>query len=573
MKKHLFKNKTLLFLTITITIISSALSVLLAFVLKNILDLLSIKADANEFYRTIFLSGFFIVFSNIVYVVKKYVKAIYIKKVVIDLKNHTFNNISNLNIAKFKSKNSGNYVSNLTNDIKLIEDNYLDNLVEIFDDIVSFIIAVLALIKLNIYLAAVTALISTIPLLIPKFTHRKIALLKQEYSNSFESFTARIKDIFTGFEVIKSFNIHKQVFDEFNKESNSVEKAKYRNIVFEGAVNSIATFCSYGVQIITITVGVYLALKNMITIGTILAAGQLMNYIVSPIAQVSARINAIKSSKPIIEKLEALSVHETEPSENITKEDFNEKIIFSDVSFSYDNKVNVLDTLNFEIEKGKKYAFVGHSGSGKSTILRLLLNYYNNYSGEILMDGIKISDIKPESLYKLVSIIHQNVFIFDTTIKENITLYQQYAEDKIKEVIQLSGLSQLISTFENKENTYIGEAGNKLSGGEKQRIGIARALIRNTPLLLLDEATASLDNTMAYNIEKSILNLKNITALVITHKLSQKLLKQYDSILVMKNGILVEKGSFQQLMDHKEYFYSLYYNESDELKKNCAVNS
>ncbi|MCK4260551.1 MAG: ABC transporter ATP-binding protein [Halanaerobiales bacterium] len=569
MKKYFFKRKGLILIVVLMIFISSILNVGLVFITKSIIDLLTIKdISMNKFFMTVAGAFLFLLVMVVVNYISCLSKAKFIRSLMLSLKADIYNKICDLSITKFNDKNSALYISILINDINVLEKSYFNSVLSIISNILVFIISVIALVNLNIYLAVVAIATGIIPLFIPKLTHKRLSSLREEYSTNAGRFIARVKDIFTGFEVIKSFNIHKQIFDEYSKENSNMEHTKFKTTVFEGIIEALSMLSGFSMFCITLAFGVYLTLKNIITIGTVIAATQLTNNVINPIVRIGLSINAVKSSRPIIEKIEALSVQETEVSKNILKEDFDEKIIFSDVCFSYDNKVNVLDDLNFEIEKEKKYAIVGHSGSGKSTILRLLLDYYNNYSGEILMDGIKISDIQLESLYKLVSIIHQNVFIFDTTIKENITLYQQYAEDKIKEVIQLSGLSQLISSFENEENTFIGEAGNRLSGGEKQRIAIARALIRNTPILLLDEATASLDNTMAYNIENSILNLKDITALVITHKLSQELLTQYYSILVMKNGRLVEKGSFEHLMEHKEYFCSLYLAQEEKNTEN-----
>lgn len=574
MKKYLFKYKATLFCTVMVIVISSVCSVLLAFVLKNILDLLSTRASYDIFYTTVIYSGLFILITSLLTLLKRWFKASYIQKIIVGLKDATFTNITEMDIPKFNHKNSGYYVANLTNDIKLIEGGYVNNVLEIFDDVVSLFIAILALINLNLYLALVTIITSFIPLCIPKFTSKKIALLKQNYSNSIERFTAQIKDVFAGFEVIKSFNLHHQLSDQFNEKSIHVEQAKYQSAAYESGVDSLSTFLSFGVQVTTIVVGVYLARKGLITIGTIVAAGQLMNYIVSPVMQITARINSIQSSGPIIKKLENLAIPETDDAKKIEKKDFHQKIEFSRVSFSYDGKVAVLRDINLTIERGKKYAVVGHSGSGKSTLLKLLLNYYTGYSGEIRMDGTDILEINPDSLFTLISMIHQNVFLFDTTILENIALYQPYEELQMKQAIERSGLSGFIHSLADQENTSIGEAGSKLSGGEKQRIAIARALVRNTPILLLDEATAALDNALAYSIEKSILELSEITALVVTHKLSPELLSQYDHILVLRNGEIVEQGSFQSLLEQKRYFYSLYtYQEFCEGERQIAAVS
>ncbi|WP_415340233.1 ATP-binding cassette domain-containing protein, partial [Clostridium perfringens] len=198
------------------------------------------------------------------------------------------------------------------------------------------------------------------------------------------------------------------------------------------------------------------------------------------------------------------------------------------------------------------------SGSGKSTIIKLLLNYYNDFDGEITIDNISSKDIKPSSLYKMISIIHQNVFMFDGSIKDNITLFENFDELKVEEAIKFSGLNSLVNSLDNGYNSSVGENGQNISGGEKQRIAIARSIIRKTPILVLDEATSSLDNETGYNIENSILSIPKLTCLVITHKLIKDLLIKYDGIIVIQNGTVVEFGNFDELIDMKGYFYSLY---------------
>ena len=210
------------------------------------------------------------------------------------------------------------------------------------------------------------------------------------------------------------------------------------------------------------------------------------------------------------------------------------------------------------IGKGEKVAIVGRSGSGKSTLLRLILRYYDNYNGEILIDGMNSEDIKLSSIYKMMSIIQQNVFMFDDNIGSNIALYGDYSDEEIDKAILNSGLKSLIDSLPNGKNSSVGENGSNLSGGEKQRVSIARALIKNTPIILLDEATASLDAETSYEIENSLLNIEGLTSFVVTHKLNPELLKKYDKIVVLESGEIIETGSFEELMEKKEFFYSLY---------------
>jgi ATP-binding cassette subfamily C protein len=174
------------------------------------------------------------------------------------------------------------------------------------------------------------------------------------------------------------------------------------------------------------------------------------------------------------------------------------------------------------------------------------------------MDGTDIRNINIDDIYKIMSIIHQNVFIFDSTVKDNITLYKDYSDDEINTTIKLCGLYNFVNSKPKKLLENVGENGVLLSGGEKQRIAIARAIIKKTPILILDEATSSLDSETAHSIENSLLDIDELTCIVVTHNLSESILKQYDSIIAMKDGQIEEQGNFYDLLDKKGYFYSLY---------------
>lgn len=206
-------------------------------------------------------------------------------------------------------------------------------------------------------------------------------------------------------------------------------------------------------------------------------------------------------------------------------------------------------------QKGKSYAIVGGSGSGKSTLIKLILGYFNQYEGKVMIDSNELGDIKLESLYDVVSVIQQNVFLFDKSIEDNITLFKEFDKDKMEKAISLAGLSKLIK--EKGKNYNCGESGSNLSGGEKQRVSIARCLVRETPVLLMDEATAALDNETAFQVENEILDIDGLTRIIVTHKLQENLLRKYDEIICLREGKIEERGSFDALMENKGYFYSL----------------
>ena len=226
------------------------------------------------------------------------------------------------------------------------------------------------------------------------------------------------------------------------------------------------------------------------------------------------------------------------------------------LSFAYEPGKPVLRDVSLRLEAGKKYALVGASGSGKSTLLDLLMGAHDGYTGSLTVDGRELRSIDPDSLYDLESLIGQSVFLFDDTVRQNITMFRHWPGGAVDSAAARAGLGPLLA--ERGGDYRCGENGSGLSGGERQRISIARALLRGTPVLLLDEATAALDNETAYAVTSAILDLEGLTRLVATHRLEAALLERYDEIFVLRNGTVAERGDFAQLMDRKGYFYSLY---------------
>lgn len=305
--------------------------------------------------------------------------------------------------------------------------------------------------------------------------------------------------------------------------------------------------------------------KGEISVGTAIIIIQLSTHIVGPVKTSISLINQIKSVSLIVDKIDEILCDSSEDIEDLSLERFEKSIEIKNLNFSYSDERQALNNINLTFEKNKKYAIVGESGSGKSTLTKLLMRYYKNYNGEILIDNKNLQKILSHDLYKNISMIQQNVFMFDDSIKENIKLYADYSDDEILEVCGRSGLSNLISILPNGINSLVGENGNKLSGGEKQRIAIARSLINDTKILILDESTSALDNETAYNLETSLLSINDLTLVVVTHKLIKNILLSYDEIIVMKDGMIIEKGSFNDLIELKGYFYSLYYLQNEKI--------
>lgn len=557
MHKYLIKNKWWFILCITFQSIRIILEISIALFLNAVIDAAGAK-DRHELQLLIFIGLIFAVIFSIVYYIGSICRAKFLEKTIRDLKSDLFSSLLKEDITTFTERNSASYISILNNDVKMVEDNYFDSTFKIIQCILKIICASAVLIFVNPIVAVIAIALSFIPMIIPANSGKKLAALKSSYSKNLEKYNEKIKDIFTGFEVIKSFNIEKNIkmnHDSVNKET---EHKKYESYKANGVINAFSNLFSIGIQFTIFIISGFFVLSGSLTVGNIVAITQLSGTILMPVFNLINEINNKKSIKGINKKLLLMMTVESKNSTGESIDNFNQYIEVKNLSYTYDGKNKVLDNINFKINKNKKYAIVGASGSGKSTLLKLLLRYYDDYNGNILVDGLDNRKIKPESLYKICSVIHQNVFMFEDTIRNNIALYNNYPDEKVQECLDKSGLHDLILKIDGGMNAVIKESGHNFSGGEKQRIAIARSLIKGTKLLILDEATSNLDNETAYNIERSLLNIPDLTCLVVTHRYNHELLKLYDKILVLKNGKLYEKGNFDELMQRKDYFYSLY---------------
>lgn len=557
LKQYLWQFKGMFCVSIVMIILSAIFSVGLAFVLQMIIDS-TVSMNEETLFRTVGIGFVYTILAMFVGVGRKLSMAYMNKKVFTKLKEDIFSHLMKRNIKTFNEENTATYLSILSNDIKMLEDSFFNNLFYMTHNLCMFILAVISMIFISPVVTLAIAIVGILPITIPLIFGKRLSSSRDNYSKQLEDFTSKIKDYFNGFEVIKSFHIEDKTMDTYKKHNIKVEKTKFKMTSLITVVDEMGMMFGFGMFIVTMGLGSYFVIKGQLTMGLMLAMVQLMNYIVGPITSAAQQISQMKSISGIEKKLMAIMDNKLQEDIGKQKNAYEEAIKFSDVAFSYEEDRPILKGADLTLEKGKKYAIVGGSGSGKSTLLKLLLRYYENFSGQITIDGVDNREIQVESLYNLVSIIHQNVFMFDDSIENNIKLYQNYDDKALTQAIQKAGLEPLVESLKAGIKESVGEDGNRLSGGERQRVAIARALIKGTPIMVLDEATSSLDNETAYHIEKSILGIEDLTCLVVTHKLNPEILKQYDEIIVLKNGVVEEKGAFEALLEAKSYFYSLY---------------
>lgn len=555
--KQLIKNHQKAFYAFMIfNILVPLTNVAFAYSIKGIID--SGMSQNKEALTQAVLVGATVIF---VYVALNFIslrlRNKLVRKIMSRYKNKVFQSILDRDYRDFSKEKSGKFISVLTENMKKIEKDYLHQYFNISKNLSLMIFSLLAMFIGNWYLTLLVIIASIIPMMISGFIGQKSAYLQKSAMIADQKYLAKVKDILAGFLVIKSFNVKEAIRQDYRNESEKLDEIYFMKGKFDVLANVISQLSGMIVFLVAFGGGMYLVFNGYTTIGSVTAIVQLVNFVVMPLNEVGMGMSKFREGQATLDAFEVKDVIELQTGK--TKEYFDDVISFSNIDFSYPNtEEKIFNHLSLKIQKGEKIAIVGMSGSGKSTLLNLLLRFYDVTSGHISIDNQDLQAISAESLYNLMTIVQQDVYIFDDTLRANITLNQSFTDEEIKKAVQQSGLESYVLENELGLQALCGENGSNLSGGQKQRLSIARALIRKTPILLLDEATSSLDNQVTTEIESSILDIQNLTALVVTHKLNENILKKYDRILFMKDGVIVEDGSFSDLMDRRGEFYRLF---------------
>ena len=555
--KLFFKeNKLVAFLSMIVFIALSMIFTAISWILQIIFDYMSGKGAFS--LTTIFLlvASFMLVIS-LIFALKRSAYPRFLEKAMNQYKESVIKKLLKKSYSDFSLANSGTYLSVLTNDCERIQEKYLKKIFDFVQDVLMLVSSLALMIYYSPLLTVIALIVSVLPMACSILTANGIATREEQVSKSNESYTALTKDVLNGVSVIKSFKAEQEVINRYQNQSMELEHTKNLREKTMTTVSALGTISSLATQLGVMLVGAWMvnAHVGVITAGMVLAFTNLMNGVLQPIASLPQMLGEMKGAKKLISKMADYMSNVKEDSGDII-DDSIKSIVLRDVSYSYDADRKVLKNVNLTLQAGKSYAIVGPSGAGKSSLINLLMGYYKDYEGSVQLNNHELSNVSKSSLYDKTTLMQQSVFMFDASILDNITLFKPFPDVEVDRVIHLAGLDDLIAA--KGKDYQCGENGSHLSGGEKQRIAIARSLLKKSEILLVDEATSALDNETSANVTQSILDLQGILRLVVTHRLDANSLKQYDEILVMKSGELIERGSFEELMNQKAYFYSLY---------------
>ena len=551
------KNIPALCLAVFSSLIGGSLNLIVSWLMMQLIDAASGVPGTLPIGTLAMLSGGFVVLCIAVFLLEYISMPRYIERAMLQYKNFAFRKLTEKGISSFRDESTATYLSALTNDSTNIETDYLGQQMALISKVFTFAGALVMMLWYSPLLTAIAAGVTILPLIASLLTGSRIEAAERRVSDRNRSFTAALSDCLAGFSVVKSFKAEKEIFKLFAENNRALEGEKFSKRRIKTIVGMIGSVTGIIAQLGVFLVGSYFALSGYgLTPGVVVIFVNLMNFMISPIAELPGLLASRKAARGLIDKL--ATALESNPVSEGTSEltHLARGIRLENVSFGYDDSKEVLHGISAFFDAGKAYAVVGASGSGKSTMLNLLTAAAGNYRGNILIDDTELRSIASESLYELISVIQQNVFIFNASIRDNVTMFRSFPEQEIEDAISHAHLNALIA--ERGDGYLCGENGKGLSGGEKQRISIARSLLKKSSVLLADEATASLDAQTAHQVASDILDLDGITRIVVTHGLEESLLRRYDGIVVLKDGRIEESGSFDELMERKGYFHALF---------------
>ena len=481
------------------------------------------------------------------------------------LRTDAFNNVLSLDLAFFENKSSGRLMAILNDDVNQLE-TFLDNGA---NRLVQTATTVFVIGGTFLYISPLVAVFAFIPIPIIifgslRFTNR-IAERYTKIRNNIENLNANLSNSITGILTVKSFNREKKESERITLSSNEVKSANYHAIKLSAAFIPIIRIAILFGFTATLLIGGFLALDGEIKVATYSVMLFITQRLLWPLTELGVIFDSYQKAMASFRRI--INLKNTSPTiGNGTEklESFDEKIQISNLNFEYVKNFPVLNNISIDIAKGQTTAIVGSTGSGKSTLIKLILRLYDSTSGEIKFDGKNIRDLELDSLRNKIGLVSQDIFLFEGTVFENIAYGNLDANDKeVWEAARLSESDKFINQLPNKENTIVGERGQKLSGGQRQRISIARAILKNPEILILDEATSAVDNETEAAIQRSINTLKKgRTVIAIAHRLST--IRNAEIIYVLEEGKVVESGNHEGLLEINGVYSKLWSVQTGE---------
>jgi ATP-binding cassette subfamily B protein len=546
-KKGLFSY----FLGCFITAISS-LAVYLA--ASAGVGIFSLEVEAEIKQRIIVVMILFLL-PAVLHIVSRFLRIGYMRDILLDVRKLAFRKVMLLSPQMFAQESRDKHLSGLVNDINLFENEFFLSLLNMIYQAGRYILGLAILFVLDWRFGLIGLITSLALALIGKFFQNKTVKLQMTVSDQSSIFQNRISNIFQGLEILKLNRVEKKFYDQARKNVEQLEKSKGHFRFFKNLQEEMLwTVGNVVLMLAFLYISFNLASQGK-TVETSIIQFLLLNTSIFSVAMFMPHYNSFQASLKLYDNLILLSedqksaLAEAVMDEESRKFEFKQQLEVKNLSFAYPDEQLLLDNVNFTLEPGRKYLLRGISGSGKTTLINILSGLISDYQGEILLDQVPLSELEPDSILSAVAELEQDVFLFEDTLLNNITLYQDKEAAKLESVIHKSGLEQLIQKLPQGLDTQLEENGKNLSGGERQRISIARTLYKDSKVILADEPTSSLDPETGALIESTLLNLPQ-TVISISHRDFPGISEKYDQVLLLINGQI-------RTLEAKDYFQEL----------------
>ncbi len=534
-KKHIALSAS----AILLGILSQLLTPLSAVLEQRMIDLI-VSGDMSGFLRFLWVASIAVLGIAMGYFLDGIAEKWFTTKFWESLRNDLYDAVMRRSVTRFAEKDTAVYMSYINGTVGTV----VQNLTRPVFYLISYGVSALAVLGVMAWYSPLLAVLSVLcggaSMILPLLFNKRFGRLMNEHIALNAAMSVQLKEALNAHEVIASYGVYLKLRQRFLKASADVARMDKKMGVTMAELENIGRFMEHVAWVVTFFVAGTMAARGSITVGTLVLFLSLFGFFSGCLTIYAQMLPLLLSNRKSIKLLLGIIDENRREFTGAAPAHLENALEISGLSFRYKEEVPVIDRLDLTIQKKEKVALIGPSGCGKSTLIRLLTGCYANYTGTIRYDGTELHEIDPEGLRKLVTVIHQNTFLFNDTLRFNICLGEDFPEEALTRAVHLSGVDRFLGNIPGGLDGNCGENGAKLSGGECQRIALARALIRDVKVLILDEGVSAIDVATANAIEQELLDREDLTLLTVTHRIKDGLTRRYDRVLTMENGALRE---------------------------------
>ncbi|NRG25823.1 ABC transporter ATP-binding protein [Bacillus circulans] len=565
---YLAQKKGLLFLVLVMVAMSCALGLLGPYVLGMSIDRFIVNRNLDGFTGMLIALGGIYFFYSVALFLQSYWMVGISQTTVFSLRADLFHQFHELPISYFDKKQHGELMSRVTNDIENVSSTLNSSVIQIFSSIITLVGTIVVMFLLSPLLTVLTLTIVPVMFIGMKWITSRTSILFKEQQMNLGELNGFIEESISGQKIVKTFSLEEKMIHDMKEKSDKLKNSAYWAQVYSGFIPKLMNMLNNASYAVIVGVGGLLALKSgTVSIGVIVIFVEYSRQFTRPLNDLSNQFNtllsAIAGAERVFEVLDE-EREEVDEKEAAVMKEMKGEVQFKHVSFSYEVNKEILKDIDFKANPGETIALVGPTGAGKTTIIQLIMRFYDATAGSILVDGQEITKVKRESLRSHMGFVLQDSYLFEGTIRENIRYGRLNATDEeVEYAAKQANAHGFIEHLPEGYDTILSANGNGISQGQKQLLSISRAILADPSILILDEATSSIDTITEVKIQDALKRLmKGKTSFVVAHRLNT--IKHADLILVLDKGMIAEKGSHEELLEKKGFYYELHQNQFSE---------